>query len=121
MHEMAIAASVVEHVLEVAQQNGAARVSAVELEVGVLQLIVPEALQLAFEAASQGTLAQHAELKITETPAAAECRRCRTRFEPAIDDYLCPGCGEADVRLLAGNDILLKSVICEMPESAAKT
>lgn len=119
MHEMSIAANVVEHVLEVAQRNGAARVSAVELEIGVLQLIVPEALRLAFEAATQATLAERAELKITETPAKAECRRCNTRFEPAIDDYLCPKCGQADVRLVAGNDILLKSIMCELPESAA--
>ena len=121
MHEMAIAASVVEHVLDVARRSGAVRVAAVELEVGVLQLIVPEALELAFQAATQETLAQGAELKITVAPAAAECRQCSTRFEPEIDNYLCPRCQQADVRLVAGNDILLKSVMCEMPESATTT
>jgi hydrogenase nickel incorporation protein HypA/HybF len=121
MHEMAIAASVVEHMLDVARRSGAVRVTAVELEIGALQLIVPEALELAFEAATQETVAQGATLKITSTPAAAECRQCSTRFEPQIDNYLCPHCQQADVRLVAGNDILLKSVTCEAPESAAKT
>ncbi|HOO16161.1 MAG: hydrogenase maturation nickel metallochaperone HypA [Phycisphaerae bacterium] len=117
MHEMAIAASLVEHVLEVAQQNGAARVSAIELEIGALQLVVPEALELAFQAVTQGTLAEGATLKVTEIKAVAECRLCSTRFEAKIDDYLCPQCRQADVRLVAGNDILLKSITCEVQQS----
>jgi hydrogenase nickel incorporation protein HypA/HybF len=119
MHEMAIAASVVEHVLDVARRSGAVRVTVVELEIGALQLVVPEALQMAFEAATQGTLAEGAELKIIFVPAAAECRHCATRFEPHIDNYLCPNCQQADVRLVAGNDILLKSLDCETTQSAA--
>ncbi len=119
MHEMAIAASVVEHVLKVAEQAGAVRIEAVELEIGVLQLVVPEALELAFAAATQDTRAAGAKLKMTPVAALAECRQCGLRFEPAIDNYLCPHCQQADVQVVAGRDILLKSVMCEMPESAA--
>ncbi len=118
---MAIAASVVEHVLEVARQAKALRVEAVELEIGALQLVVPEALELAFAAATQDTLAEGAQLKLTTVPGMAECRHCRLRFEPAIDNYLCPGCQQADVQLVAGNDIVLKSVVCETAEAAAQS
>jgi Zn finger protein HypA/HybF involved in hydrogenase expression len=39
-------------------------------------------------------------------------------FEPAIDNYLCPNCGQADAEFLAGNDIILKSLVCEKEDPA---
>jgi len=116
MHEMAIAASLVEHVLEVARQQRAVRVDDVELEVGVLQQVVPESLELAFTAAIAGTLAEGARLKLMETPARAVCRPCAREFDAAVDDYRCPQCGQADVRIVGGHDIILKTVVCQTEE-----
>lgn len=116
MHEMSIAASLIEHVLEVGRQQHATRIAEVEVQVGVLQLIVPEALELAFSAVTEGTPAEGATLKLVEVPAAAECRQCGQRFEPAIDDYLCPRCQQADVRITAGREIVLATVVCETDE-----
>jgi hydrogenase nickel incorporation protein HypA/HybF len=118
MHEMAIAASLVEHVLGIARQHDARRIDQVEVEVGVLQQIVPDSLQLAFVATAYGTPAEGAALQLVNVKAVAECRPCGLPFEPAIDDYLCPHCGQADVRIVAGNDIILKSVVFQVPESA---
>ena len=113
MHEMSIATSLADSLLELARQQHAARIEAVELEVGALRLVVPEALQMAFTAVTAGTLAEGATLKLLEVPAVAECRQCAARFEPTIDNYLCPHCHEADVQIVAGNDIVLKSVVCQ--------
>ena len=116
MHEMAIAANLVEHVVEVAQRNRARLVEEVEVEVGVLQQVVPEALTLAFTVAAAGTVAEGARLKLTEVKAVAECRGCGQRFEATIDNYLCQACQRADVRIVAGNDIVLKSVVCQIDD-----
>jgi hydrogenase nickel incorporation protein HypA/HybF len=115
MHEMSIAASLLDRVLDVAGQNNACRVDELTVEVGVLQQVVPEALRMAFAAVTEGTIAQGATLNLVECPASAECRCCGERFDAAIDDYACPRCRQADVRIVAGRDIVLKTVVCQTP------
>jgi hydrogenase nickel incorporation protein HypA/HybF len=120
MHEMSIAASMLDVVLQTAEQAGATRVELVEVEVGALKLVVPEVLQVAWEAVRADTLADGAILKIEEIPARAECRQCGRHFEPDIEySFLCPACNRADVRIVRGDDIVLKSVTCQT-ESAAQ-
>lgn len=119
MHEMSIAASMLDVVLQAAEQAGATRVEAVEVEVGALKQVVPEVLQMAWQAVRADTLADGAILRIEEIPARAECRQCGRRFEPDIAySFLCLHCNRADVRIVRGSDIVLKSVICQT-ESAA--
>jgi hydrogenase nickel incorporation protein HypA/HybF len=114
VHEMSIAVSMLEGVLRAAEQAGATRIEAVEVEVGAMQLVVPEALRVAWEAVRTGTLADGSILKIEEVPAQAECRGCGQLFEPDIQyGFLCPRCGQADVRVVGGNDIVLRSVTCQ--------
>jgi hydrogenase nickel incorporation protein HypA/HybF len=114
MHEMAIAASMLDGVVRAAEQAGAVRVEAVEVEIGAMRQVVPEALQMAWAAVRADTLADGATLRIEEIPAQAECRRCERRFEPDIDwSFLCPHCNRADVRIVGGNDIVLRSITCQ--------
>ena len=75
MHEMSIAASLIEHVLEVGRQQRATRIAEVELQVGVLQLIVPEALELAFSAVTEGTPAEGAIRSSSPGACSASWRR----------------------------------------------
>lgn len=115
MHEMSIAMSLLDGVLDAARKAGATRVESVELDVGALQLVMPEALETAWEAVRAGTLAEGAALRIQEVPAAAECRRCGRLFEPDVSySFLCPGCDQADVKIVGGNEIILKSVVCQI-------
>ena len=118
MHEMGLATSLVDCVLEATRGRGAVRIQEVEVEIGVLQRVVPEALSLAFAAASAGTLAAGAALKLIAVKAVAECRPCGSSFEPEWDDYLCPRCHQADVRVIRGNDVVLKSIVCEVEAGA---
>lgn len=108
---MAIAMSLLDHLKDVAERQGLAKVEEVEVEVGALQLVVPEALELAFRAATEGTIAENAELRIAELPARGACRACGHEFPLAVDDYLCPHCRTADVEIKAGNDIILASLV----------
>jgi hydrogenase nickel incorporation protein HypA/HybF len=114
MHEMSIATALLEQLRRIAAEQQAARIVEVEVHCGVMQQVVPESLQLAFEAASTDTLAAGARLKIVETGLAARCRSCGEQFEAAIDNYLCPRCRTADVEIVAGRDIVLRSVVCEV-------
>ena len=119
MHEMSIANAILsETFLAVGAHAGSAEleVEQVEVAIGELQLVVGEALQMAWAAVIEGTPVAGAKLVTTETTAAARCRQCGQEFAPAIDDYLCPGCGRADVEILAGNDIVLAAVVCRTEE-----
>ena len=118
MHELSIATQILETVLAAAAEHGAVRVEEVELEVGAMRLVVPEALDGAFEIAAEGTVAEGARLKQTEIPPRATCRHCGRAFEPKLDDFLCPACGQAEVEIVGGNDIILKSVVCQVDDQA---
>ncbi len=120
MHEMSIAEGVLTAVLDAAGGCDARRVDRVELVVGQMRLVVPEALVMAWQVISEGTLAARSELAVIETPMEAQCRQCGRKFAPRIDNYLCPGCGQADVDIFAGDDIILKSVVCETDDADAR-
>jgi hydrogenase nickel incorporation protein HypA/HybF len=116
MHELSIATEILRTVLSVAAEHGADRVEEVEVEVGAMRLVVPEALAEAFKLVVEGTPAEGARLKQVEVPLRGTCRHCSRVFEPRLDSFLCPGCGQAEVDILGGNDIILKSVVCTAPD-----
>ena len=113
MHEMSIAIEVLETALAAAADSGAGRITEAEVVVGAMKLIVPEALELAWSAVIEGTPAAGSQLRVTEMPVAARCRDCGREYSPSLDNFLCPGCGQADVEITGGDDIILKSVTCE--------
>lgn len=110
MHELSLATALIDQVLAAASLNGLARVEEVEVDVGVLQLVVPEALEAAFAAVSADTIASGAVLKQIEVSARARCRCCGRDYQPEFRIYTCPGCGRADAEILSGRDIILKSI-----------
>ena len=93
-----------------AEDNRLAAVEEVELEIGALQLVVPEALEMAFEAVRQDTVAAGARLVQHEVEARAKCNECGHVYAAAIDCFQCPQCGKADFEIECGRDIILKSV-----------
>ena len=121
MHEMPIAAAIIEQAIQAVAPPCATRIDVIEVEIGRMRRIVPEALRMAFDANSDGTIAQGARLDITEIDMEAVCRRCEHRFCPEIDLYICPNCEQADVRIVAGNDMILKSIVAQTPEEQASS
>ena len=119
MHEMVIAEGLLRQALLSAGEHRVTRINRIEVVTGVLRLVVPEALEMAFEVISKGTLAEAAELKITEAPIVARCRGCGREFGCELYDFACPGCGQADTEFIAGNDIILASLTCEQEEGAS--
>lgn len=119
MHELPIAIAILEQAVEAVAPHDATRIERIEVEVGAMRQVVAEALQMAFAAVSQGTMGEGAVLDIVEVPMLAECRVCRHQFRPEINLYLCPQCHQADVQILAGRDMILRSVVAETPEETA--
>ncbi|MGI9083856.1 MAG: hydrogenase maturation nickel metallochaperone HypA [Aeromicrobium sp.] len=106
MHELAIAESVVEAILERTDQR---QVTTVRLAVGKLSGVVPDALEFCFDLATAGTPLEGASLEIVEPSGQARCHACARDFD--VDDLilLCP-CGSADVEVVAGRELSVTSV-----------
>ena len=110
MHEMSIAMELLDRLAELTEEHGLERIEALTVTAGVMRGIVPEALELAFETAAKGGSAEGAEPNLEIVDALALCRGCGLRFAPEPSSFLCAGCGEADVEIIQGNEIVLSSI-----------
>jgi len=119
MHELSIAGDILRGAVEAAGRHGVSRIQELVAPVGPMRQVVAEALRTAFEVISEGTPAEGAAMKVVETGIKATCRDCGLAFEPTIDNFLCPRCKQADVEITAGNDIVLRSVSCEVRQGAS--
>lgn len=106
VHELSIAQSVVDAVLE---RAGGRRVLRVGLTVGRLSAVVPDALRFSFDLVTEGTAAEGAALEIEEPPGRAACRGCGADIELRDLVLLC-GCGSADVEVVSGRELLISSM-----------
>ncbi|HBG60533.1 MAG: hypothetical protein A2Y03_09860 [Omnitrophica WOR_2 bacterium GWF2_38_59] len=111
MHELSIVISLMDQIEDVARVNKLVKIDEIQLETGVLRQVIPEVMQEAFESVKLNTICENAVLTILEVPALVVCNKCKSQFEPAIDDFLCKNCNLADVKTLKGNEIILKAII----------
>lgn len=110
---MGIAIDLIEQVLKVGKENNLESISEIEVEAGVLRLIEPEAMEIAWKSVCEGTIAEGSTMKLSEITPSAKCRKCKNTFTPQMDDFRCPNCLIADVDLTSGNDLILKSITGE--------
>ncbi|WP_410534909.1 hydrogenase maturation nickel metallochaperone HypA [Streptomyces sp. KL2] len=80
MHELSIAAAVVESAQDTARRPGASSVEAVRLRMGELSGVVADALRFSFEVVTEGTALAGAELVVEDVPARARCTACALEF-----------------------------------------
>lgn len=110
MHEMNLAVSLVRRVEAEAAKAQILKVTGLEVEVGTLQSVEPELMSDAFRAASLGTLAEGADLRLNIVKAEACCLVCGEVYEPDYADFQCPACGLAEPQILRGRDLVLTAV-----------
>jgi hydrogenase nickel incorporation protein HypA/HybF len=113
MHEMSIAESLLNIILQESKSHQASRVIAVALRIGELSAVVPESLRFCFELISQGTIVEGAELRVERVPVACRCEGCGTEF--TVEDllFMCPSCQGRRVAILSGRDLTIQSLEVE--------
>jgi hydrogenase nickel incorporation protein HypA/HybF len=107
MHELSIADAIVRVALAHA---GDRRIETVEVKVGHLRQVVPDALAFAFTFVTEGTLAEGAELVLEEVPAAGVCRACGVESELQEFPLACVACGSLDLELVRGEELLVDAL-----------
>jgi hydrogenase nickel incorporation protein HypA/HybF len=118
MHELAIASSVVEIAC---RHAGDRRVARVELRVGHLRQVVPDALTFSFELVAQGTVVEGADLVIQSVPAVGACRGCGTYTELRAFPLQCAACGGFELDIVAGEELDVESLEVEEDQVGAIT
>ena len=107
MHELSLTISLIEIAEEHARRENATVITSVTMEIGALSGVMPEAVEFAFEACSQGTLADGATLEILHIPALGRCRECG--IESAMERLLdgCTSCDSFALDILTGQEMAL--------------
>ncbi|MET1087374.1 MAG: hydrogenase maturation nickel metallochaperone HypA [Arthrobacter sp.] len=106
MHELSIVQSLIDAVLD---RTGAQAVTGVNLRIGPLSGVLPDALRFCFDVAAAGTTLAGARLNIDEPQGRGRCRTCSNAFALTDMFLLCP-CGSADVEVVSGREFKLVSV-----------
>ncbi len=112
MHEMSIAMELTDQVTRVARESRVVAVEEVVVELGGMWLVDHASLELAFATAAEGTLAEGAALRLIDVPVKLRCPDCHLVFDLEARSFACPRCREARAEVVAGNDIILRSLTC---------
>ncbi len=117
MHEFSLAHSILEIVLDSARQNRATRVRTVDCRIGAMRQIVPSYLSTAFEACSQQSLAEGADLIVDTVPARLDCQACSHSGDMTEITFQCPSCGSTRIELRGGTTMDVTSITIDQEES----
>lgn len=117
MHELAIAQSLLDIVLEEAQRHGVGKVTRVGVKVGAFSSVVPDSLSFCFDLIKEGTVAAQAALVVLPVPLAGQCPDCGQRVELSDPFAACPVCGGLRVGLDQGQELLVDFIESDDSES----
>ena len=113
MHELSIAQSLVELACEHARREGATRVAAIRVRLGVLSGL-QKPLAFCFSAVARNTLCAGARLDIDEVALTLACPSCRTARRPSGPySFRCSVCGSPAPRVITGREMQLVSLELE--------
>jgi hydrogenase nickel incorporation protein HypA/HybF len=112
MHEISLMSEIIKIVSEDAKFHGFRKVDKIEVIVGDLSNVLPDALELAFfhfRKQRLGILNENTELAIIREAAKAKCQTCLFEFSPDYRLALCPKCDLPNCLLISGETFRVES------------
>ncbi|MGC9195415.1 MAG: hydrogenase maturation nickel metallochaperone HypA [Syntrophobacteraceae bacterium] len=116
MHELSIAQSLLDIIVEESNKHGLARINKVRLRIGELSAVVPESLLFCFDLVSRDTVAAGAVIEMERIAVTARCDKCDFSFEVKDRVFECPKCGEPVLEMLGGRELDVMSIEGETGE-----
>ena len=114
MHEMSIADALTRIVETEMANHGLRTVRRIKIRHGALSTMVPEALDLAFEAMTRGTPLEGAVLEYEKVPLTMQCSKCGATFTPEVQSLHfapCPSCNEEFAHtVLSGKELNIDQI-----------
>jgi hydrogenase nickel incorporation protein HypA/HybF len=116
LHELAIAESLLQIIVDESKRHGLERINKVKLQIGKFTAVIPESLTFCFELVSRDTVASEAKIEIETVGIVARCEKCDISFDVQNQVFLCPRCGEPALELLSGRELSILSIEGETGE-----
>ncbi|OWT32468.1 hydrogenase maturation nickel metallochaperone HypA [Methanobrevibacter sp. 87.7] len=123
MHELSMAQSIMDSVLDNAEKNNATAVTSVTLEIGTLAMLNPEQVKFLLDVLKEDTIAANAEFIIEEIPVKIKCKDCGYEGGAIVDDadhyapmVNCPKCNTYRVDITNGKNVIVKNISVEIPD-----
>ena len=111
MHEISIALSMIDEIVEQSEARGGLEVEAVHLRLGVFSGVDKSALLFAYELACEGTALQGSRLVITTVPLLIYCPQCKQQRTPvSVYQLCCPECLVPAQDIITGREIEVESL-----------
>ncbi|MGC2402811.1 MAG: hydrogenase maturation nickel metallochaperone HypA [Acidobacteriaceae bacterium] len=106
MHELSIAISMIDQIVEERESRGGLEIEAVHLKLGVFSGVDKEALLFAYGLACEGSPLEGSRLVIESIPLVIYCEACRKeRVPPSLYEIGCPECGTPSQKIVSGREI----------------
>jgi len=119
MHELSIAAGIVEIVEQHVAVERRPDVRTVTVAVGDYSGVVPEALTFSFEVVAADAGIEEARLEIRRVPVVLRCPGCGHEVEQEPPLPACPGCGGKRLEMVSGSELQVLEV--ELEDRAEET
>lgn len=111
MHELSIAAGIVDAVTESVAAYPGARVKEVRIKVGSLASVIEDSLQFCWDLTVEGTPLAGAKLIVNVLPVVVHCAKCGRDGElESLQSFRCPHCGEPASDLRQGRELEIDSI-----------
>ena len=110
MHEMSIALSMIDQIMEEVEKNGGGAVEVVHVRIGVLSGVDGQALRFAYELACEGTELASSRLEIESVALIVYCPGCATTHAPEMLEVLCPRCITTPQEILQGRELEVRAL-----------
>ena len=116
MHEMSLVAGILDSVIPTAREAGAERITKISLSVGEMTEVIEDVMVFAFEALTEGTMAESATLDLTIIKPHSVCLECGEEFDHDRLHVICPACGSAFTQLMQGKELQVDSIEVDLPD-----
>ena len=106
MHELSIALSLIEGVLEEVKKQGGVHVEAVHLKLGAFSGVDKDALEFSYGIACEGTPLAGSRMVIEQIPVVIFCPSCGTeRIVASMLQLCCPDCQTPTGNIVRGREL----------------
>jgi hydrogenase nickel incorporation protein HypA/HybF len=119
MHELSVASSIANSVVDFAREHNAQKVLKVKLAIGEMSCLGAEQLTFCYKAVCKGTMVEGCALEIEETKAVVSCPHCKYEGVPKMWDEAyrfvqiptlqCPQCGKS-AEVIKGKGCIIKNI-----------
>lgn len=111
MHELSIAISMIDRIIEESESRNGLDVEVVHLKLGVFSGVDKNALLFSYELACEGTQLEGSRLVIETIPLVMYCDFCQTnRIPPSVYELCCPECRMPGQTIISGREIEVASL-----------